>query len=906
MRPGPGRTLLLGALALLVLLVLSRVLVGFYTDLLWYREVGYTSTFWTRFRIGLGVRSVAGGLGAAVVFLNLWLVARNLGPVRVRRRYGNIEIAEQVPRRHVTGIMLAVALLGGWWLAELQFDDSAALAVISWLRGASWGLTEPVFGHDVSFYVFSLPVRLAALDYLILVTIWTVALVALGHVLVGGIRLEDNRPVLSDPARLHLAMLVATMLVLLGVRYGLGRYTLVVDGHGVGGALGYTDVRARLPAHWIMALLSVAAAGSLLYGAIRRTLMPPVIGLGGLVVAGIVIGTAYPAIVQKFQVEPNELSREAPYIRWNLEFTRQAYGLAGVERRRFPYRRQAIPARERLTPIAERFPLWDPAPLHRAYNETQSIFTYYRFPDVDYDRYGPPGDAYQVGISVREFDPDGLEPGSRTWQSLRLNPAYVRGMGAVVAPTHRTSEAADAPQLWVLNINPVTTSPAAPASLYLEQPGVFFGETMDDYVVVVPGRDSAFTGRAGVEYPGGVPLSSFLRVLAFAWRFGDETLLFSGDITRESRMVFRRSIHRRVQELAPFLTWDPDALPVIVDGRIVWLVDGYATTASFPLARADTLGRRPIRYLRNSVKAAVDAVNGAVAFYVVDAEDPLLATYARAFPALFQPLEEMPPALRRHLRYPELALLTQAKILQQYHLERAEAFYAGQDVWQLPQEPARAGVQPYGPLYALMPVPLENTVEYLALLPFIALGRQNMTAVLLARNDAQRYGQLTLVEFPRDQQVPGPAQVQAMIEGNPLISPELSLRRQRGSVVELGRVRVLPLDSAVLYVQPIFVSAEENPIPELWRVVASDGTDVRMAPTLGTAMAGLGLPVDPPEDGDSLRPGPTQGWPRESLDLLDRAESRLREGDWAAYGQLMQQLRELLERWIREAEVGPG
>jgi hypothetical protein len=205
-----------------------------------------------------------------------------------------------------------------------------------------------------------------------------------------------------------------------------------------------------------------------------------------------------------------------------------------------------------------------------------------------------------------------------------------------------------------------------------------------------------------------------------------------------------------------------------------------------------------------------------------------------------------------------------------------------------------------------MPVPLENTVEYLALLPFIALGRQNMTAVLLARNDAQRYGQLTLVEFPRDQQVPGPAQVQAMIEGNPLISPELSLRRQRGSVVELGRVRVLPLDSAVLYVQPIFVSAEENPIPELWRVVASDGTDVRMAPTLGTAMAGLGLPVDPPEDGDSLRPGPTQGWPRESLDLLDRAESRLREGDWAAYGQLMQQLRELLERWIREAEVGPG
>lgn len=896
MRRGPGRLLLVVGVALLLLLIAGRLGVGFFTDILWYREVGYESTYWRRLWIGLGVRSVAGLVGAAVVFGNLWLVARNLGPVRVRRRYGNIEIAEQIPKRYVTAIMLIVAVLGGWWLAGLQFDDRAALAVVSWLQRVDWGVVEPFFGRDVAFYVFSLPVRLGTLDYLILVAIWTVALVALGYVLVGGIRLEENRLWFSDPARIHLAALVAAMLVLLGVRYWVGRYSLVVDGHGVAGALGYTDARARLPGHWIMGLVSLVAAASLVYGAARKALLPPVVGLGALLMAGVILGTAYPALVQKFQVEPNELSREAPYIRWNLEFTRRAYGLHDIERRQFPYRTAAVPRAERLDPIMTRLPLWDIQPLQRAFNQIQTIYPYYRFPDVDYDRYGDPGEAWQVGVGVREFDPEGLDPGARTWQSLHLNPSYIRGMGVVVAPAHPTTTTAEAPELWVHDISPLVTDTGAPLALRLQQPSIFFGETMEDYAIVVPGRDSAFTGRAGVDFPDGVPLSSFLRVLAFAWRFGDETLLFSGDVTRQSRMVFRRSIQERVQELVPFLQWDDDPLPVVAEGRVVWLVDGYAVSASYPLARADTLGGARIRYLRNSVKAAVDAVTGTVTFYTMDAQDPLLRTYARIFPALFQPLEDMPAVLRRHLRYPERAFLTQAKILQQYHLERAEAFYAGQDTWQRPQEAAGAGgLQAYGPLYALMPVPLENSVEYMAILPFIAQGRQNMTAMLMARNDPQRYGGLILLEFPRDRQIPGPGQVQAMIEQDPIISPELSLLRQRGSGVDMGHLRVLPLDSSVIYVQPLYLSAAENPIPQLYRLVVSDGRNVTMAPRLAAAMAMLELPVQVRELPIS-RSGEPTGWPRQALDLLDRAESRLRDGDWAGYGELMEQLRQLLQR----------
>lgn len=900
----PGRLVLIAALALLVLLVLGRVAAGFYTDLLWYAELGYQSTFLRRLGIGLGVRGVAALVGAAVVFLNLWFVARHLGPVRVRRRYGNIEIAERIPRRHVIAVGTLVAVLGGWWLAQLQFSDSAALAVAAWARHVPFQVADPFFGHDAAFYVFTLPVLLRGVDFLILTTVWSLALVALGHVLVGGIRWEENRLQLNRPPRLHLAALLASMILLLGVRYWIDRYMLVVDGTGIGGALGYTDAEARLPAHWVMAGLAVVAAGLLVRGAWRASLVPPVVGLGALLLGAVLAGSVWPTVVQTFRVEPNELSREAPFIRWHMAFTRAGYGLEDLERQRFPYDPAATPRPERLEPLLARLPLWDPAPLRQTFNQRQSLRRYYHFPDVDYDRYGPPGDERQVGVGVREFSAEGLEDSDPTWQSLRLNPEYIRGLGAVVAPAHRSGNDG-APILWLRNIRPVVREAGGPAGLELNRPSVYFGESMEGYAVVVPGRDSAFTGEPGVDYPGGVPLSSFARVLAFAWRFGDQNLLFSGDVTRESRLIFRRSISERVDEIMPFVLWDSDPLPVVHGSRIVWLLDGYTDSETYPLSRALTMGSTRVRYLRNSVKAAVDAITGEVRFYVLDEDEPVLATYRRLFPALFRPLGAMPAELRRHLRYPELALLAHAEILQEYHVDRPEAFYAGQDVWARPQESAPSGgMVPYRPTYAMMPAPMSEDLEYLATVPFIASSRQNMTGLLVARNDPERYGELTLVAFPEDLQVPGPGQVQAMIEQDPVISPELSFLRQRGSGVDMGHLRVLPLDSSVLYVQPLFLSAEENPIPELWSVVVSDGQAVVMGRDFASAVAGLDVPVD--VDVAPRRPtAPTEGpgWSARALDLLDRAEDRLRQGDWAGYGQLLDELRRVLE----EAERGlPG
>jgi uncharacterized protein len=433
--------------------------------------------------------------------------------------------------------------------------------------------------------------------------------------------------------------------------------------------------------------------------------------------------------------------------------------------------------------------------------------------------------------------------------------------------------------------------------------------------VVIPGRDGDFTGQAGFDYPRGIPLSSFLRVAAFAWRFGDETLLFAREITPDSRLVFRRPIRERVREIAPFLLWDEDPLPVLFEGRIVWLLDGYTFSSTYPLARPVTLGRTRTRYLRNSVKAAIDAVTGAVAIYQLDAADPILATYGRVFPGLFQPLDAMPEGLRRHLRYPELALLAQSEILQEYHLERVEAFYAGQNVWQRPQQATpRGGLRAYRPVRGLMPVPMEPGVEYLGAVPYIARGRQNMTALLLVRNDEPRYGELTLLEFPRDEQVPGPAQVQAMIEQDPVIAPELSLLRQRGSHIDMGKLRVLPLDSAVLYVQPFFLSADENPIPELWGIVVSDGRGISIGPSLQAAVAGLDRRARPPMAPDAPAREPVRGltvpeadrWPRQALEIIERADNRLRAGDWAGYGRAMDELRALLEGLNRETTRPEG
>lgn len=889
------------AIAALLLLVLLLGSAGarLYTDALWFGELGRSDIFRTRLLLTVLVRLVSGALAAVIVFTSLVLVLRRLGPVHVRRRYGNLEIAEQIPRPAVFAISALLAVLAGWWLSGLQFGGDVPLFAYAWLRRVPWGVSDPLFGFDLSFYVFTLPVLFRIIDLALLAVLWGGFLAAIGYGLVGALRVQRGRVEVDAGPRLHLAGLTATVLVLLALRLWLGRYTLLLAGNGFGGSIGYADVHARLPALAVSAVLALVAAAAVLWGARRRVWVPPAVALGAFVLFGLVGRAAWPALVQKLQVEPNQLAREDEYIQWNLEFTRRAFGLHDLARVPLHYRTAVAADWRTNAPLLETLPLWDPEPLRSAYTELQAPQRYYAFLDVDFDRYATGAAARQVAVGVREFQREGLPESSRTWHNLHLNPQFTRGFGAVIAPADESARGQ--PVFWLGGVSPIQRHPEAPPEVTLRDAAVYFGESSAGYVVLE--SDSA-------NAPG-VPLGSFSRVLAFAWRFGDQNLLFARGLSERSHVLFRRPVLERLGTLLPFLEWDPDPLPILHEGGIAWLVDGYTASGTYPLARPLAIeGTGTVRYLRASVKALVDASTGAVEVYAVEAEpDPILATYRAIFPGLIRDAGEASDALRAHFRYPALAMRVQGDVLEEYHLREPEAFYVGQDAWQLPQDVTTgSAARPFRPVYLSAQLPGAGEPEFLAVLPFIARQRQNLTALLAARNDPPHYGELVLLELPRDEQIRGPGQVQSLIEQQPAISSQLSLWRQRGTSVDIGRLRIVPLDSTLLYVRPLFLTAlnQEGAIPQLQRVIVSDGANVEWGETLDEAIARLyagtaaaTIPAADAPTAAAAAAAPSADWPAEALRLYDEAQARLREGDWAGYGAALSRLREILQQAAR-------
>ena len=888
----------LAAVVLVVILILGRVVVGFYTDALWFAQAGYASVFWTRFNTFLIAKASAALFCGLFVLANLWYVTRQLGPVHVRRRYGNLEISEQIPRRLVTVGMFVASVLAGWWLAGVKFGGGLSINVLTWLHREPWGLVDPLFKKDVSFYLFALPFYYQLLDLLLLVILWSMVLSFLGYAIVGNVRVHENRLEVDHNARAHSLILAASLLVLLGARFWLGRYAVLLNGTGFNNGIGYTDVHARLPIQGALAVLSAVSGGALVFSALRRRWTPAFVAIGVMIVVGIGGGILYPDFVQKFRVDPNEFRFEEPYIKWNMQFTRIAYGLNKVQRQPYAYKRISAEPTELAARLHE-IPVWDLEPLQTAYNQLQAFFPYYHFADVDYDRYQTPGGLQQVAISVREFLSTGLGENARTWLNLHFDKKYIRGVGAVVTPA-AVRDTSGEPPLWMSNVNPIQLSADAPESLKLQDPSVFFGETTNDFAIIRP--------DAGLQAPAtAVPLSNVLRVAAFSWYFGDKNLLFTGGLTNGSSIVYRRNILDRVRTLAPFVVWDEDVYPVIGNGHIIWVVDGYSSSTSFPLSRpadVERIGRT--RYLHNTVKATIDAATGETRLYRYDEKDPITATYASAFPGLFTPGSRMPADLQKHVRYPALLLHEQAEMFGHYHLETADAFYRAEDVWQLPQTTDATGnaSQTFRAVYQMMTLPGQQHDEYVLTAPYIARQRQNMTAMLIARNDAPHYGELLMIELPRNQLISGPMQVHAIVEQDPGISPQLSLWRQAGSDVNIGHVRVVPVGNGFLYIMPLFLSAQGSPIPELQRIIVSDGGRVAMASTLADAVVGLygaSAPAAPSVAGAAApatvpTAATTLVSARRALDLLDAAERALRAGDFAAYGARINELKRFLQQ----------
>jgi uncharacterized membrane protein (UPF0182 family) len=903
-----GRLLVALVVAIVALVTGARLAASALIEILWHGQTGYVSVFWKRALWQWGIRTVAGALVAAAAFLNLRIVSGTLGGIQIKRRFGNLEISEQLPRSYVFWAMIGIAgLLGLWFGAAVP--GSVGIQALLLANGSTWGLSDPVLSRDIGFYVFWVPVLGSGVTFALVVTFLLFTLATGGYAATGALRWDNGRLVTHDVARVHLGALVAVFLLLLGCRLYLGRFLLLLDGSSnVQGIFGYADAQARLPALQTMTVVCVLAAVGALWSSWHNRGIAMIVTLLAAMVASFVIGQVYPAMVQRFRVEPNELEREAPYIGYNMEFTRRGFGLDALERRPFDLGPNDpvdwVSAARQFAGL----PMWNQGTLLTTYRELEARFPYYDFTDVTVDRYPSAEGPVPVAVAVREIDPAGIQ--DPNWQNLHLRERYIAGLGAVASlAASRTEEGR--PPMALSGIPPDTTTVIPrPLGLGLSRPQIYFGSRPQRHAIINP-SDVQFLapdgtpGQAGVDYPEGIRLSSPLRTLAIAWRFRDANLLFASEVGSESRFIYRRLVLERVAAVAPFLRYFQSPYPVVSNGRVVWLVEGFTATRAFPLASAhDRPGRRALSYVRNSVKVTVDAVSGAMHFYRVPVHDPLADAYERAFPDLFRPIEEMPGDLRRHVRYSRELLSLQAQVLLQYHQETAPAFHGQQDVWALPNELAQGtSPVPYRPEYGIWTLPGESEPRFNLTTVFVPAGRQNLTAILVARTDDAGVPELVRYDVPVDDQVAGPRQIEALVEQDPMISQQFSLWRTGGSEVWTGHLHLVPSGRRILYVEPVFLAAEADAIPELRRFVVSDGRRVAMTETIAQAIetfSGNDLATDQ-TPGETVSVRPSGQLPRAALDLLERAESLLRVGDWAGFGAALAELRALL----REA-AGPS
>ena len=898
-----GGRLVVALVALAGLLLLAgRLTATAFTEVLWHAEAGYLGTFWTRVLWQWGARVVGGLLVGGLVFLNLRVVSATLGGIQIKRRFGNLEISEQLPRSYVMWTMAgAAALLAVWFGAAVP--SSTGLQVLMLVHGGPWGVTEPFLGRDVGFYVFWVPVLGSLITFALVVAFLLFTLATAGYAATGALRWGRTRVIAQDRARVHLGILLGGFFLLLALRLWLSRYLLLLDGSSpVQGIFGFADAQARLPGLQTLVVICTAAGFLIAWAAWKNLGGPLVAAVVTTVVAALVIGQFYPAVIQRFQVEPNELDRETPYIQENLAFTRMGFGLDALVRERFVFRPDdpvdwALAARQFAG-----LPVWSRGALLTTFRQLEARFPYYDFPEVSIDRYRTTsGDPVTVALSVREVDPAGIQ--DPNWQNLHLRERYVAGVGAVAtAAATRTPEGR--PTMLLSGIPPEVAGDAAGIlGLALERPQVFYGARPQPHAVVNPGDDQFLApdgspGAAGIDFPQGIHLSSWLRKAALAWRFCDANLLFAAEIQRDSRFIFRRRVMDRARAVAPFLRFPEFPYPVVADGRIVWVMDGFTGTRAFPLSSTHELQfLRPVTYARNSVKVTVAAVTGRVDFYRVPIDDPLADAYQAAFPGLFKALSEMPVVVREHLRYPQELLKLQAQVLLQYHQETAPAFHGQQDVWALPNELAQGtSPVPYQPEYGLWRLPGEDEPRFGLTTVFVPAGRQNLTAILVARTDTFGVPELRLFDVPVEDQVPGPRQIEALVEQDPVISQQFSLWRTGGSEVWTGHLHLVPVGRRLLYMEPVFLAAEDDAIPELRRFVVSDGVRVSMTEDLAGALSALaGYAVSPSGAAVAGATLPPMGaWPSAALELLDRAEARLRQGDWPGFGQALEELRTFL------------
>ncbi len=906
----PRWLLIVAALAFIALFAWPAWAV-FYTDWLWFQALGYQTIFSTVLMTKVALGFSAGLLAAAFIWLNFKLALRQsqAPPPRAEQRFLNIE-GQQIPAPDLAQLVGRLALPAA--LAVGAFIGlSAWSAWAVWLRyrhQTPFGEADPIFGRDIGYYFFTLP----ALETLASLLLTLVGISLIGAAAIYAARgaetfIKLREIELGHGPRTHLLTLVAALFLVLAGQTYLSIPNLLYSTSGPMAGASYTDLNATLPLLYaqvcVAVLVAVLAAASFLRA--KTGLLWAGLGLYVLTIA---VGSVYPALVQRFSVGPNELVKETPYITHNIAATRKAFGLDHVEERELPG--DAVLTAKDIQenrPTINNIRLWDQRPLLDTFSQLQEIRTYYDFQSVDNDRYRINGALQQVMLSARELATASLP--NRNWINEQLT--FTHGFGLTLGPVNQVTPEG-LPVLFVKNIPPVSSAPA----LKVDRPEIYFGELSNDRVYVKTtakefnypaGEENVFASYAGA---GGVSIASTWRQMLFASRFGDLKLLLSNDLTPESRVLYVRNIKERLAQVAPFLTFDSDPYLVISEGRLFWIADAYTESNRYPYSQPVN----GINYIRNSVKAVVDAYEGDVRLYLADERDPLIQTWARIFPGLLKPLGEMPADLRAHLRYPEDIFRLQAEVYSTWHMSQPQVFYNKEDQWSvvtMTEKQGAAEAQPMDPYYTIMKLPSEQAEEFLLLLPFTPKSKDNLAAWMVARADGEHYGRLLVYRFPKQKLIYGPKQIVGRINQDPEISRQLSLWNQRGSEVIFGTLLVIPIKESLIYVQPLYLRAETGKIPELKRVIVAAENRIAMEPTLEaslarvfgtaapvanaqapTANAGAPLPAPPGGDNESLAAQAKQHY--------DRAIQAQRDGDWARYGEELKQLGAVLEQMSKQ------
>ena len=808
-----------------MLFVVANVAKSIYVDWLWFDSVSYGSVFRTIVFWKVSLFAAGAAASALVIGLNIWL-ARRFAPEGVEESFIE-EVDPQAIRRIVT-----IALVAATLFLAVIFGSVAGGAwetILLWTNGVSFGATEPAFGRDISFYLFDMP----ALHFFQVWALWLVIVSAAAAGAVYGLTLSLQRFELNITRgmRIHLSILVGLILLLIAFGTRLGIWDLATSPGGLIAGATYADMNARVPVRWVLAIIAALAgvtviANAFLFSGYRL----PIFVIGLWAVTGLVGGAIYPSIVQRTVVDPNQLEKERSFIARNIEWTRRAYGLEGIVETTFPAEPATTIEEIEANPATiSNIRLLDARPLRDTFNQLQSLRPFYFFNDVDLDRYEIDGAPRQVMISARELDIRRVQNPNWTQRRLQLT----HGFGAVIAPVNKVT-AEGQPELLTKDIPPVgDVIPISP-----DGARIYFGELTSQYVIVNTSEDE-FDFPVGESFEPtnykpdrGIRLSNILRRFTLAWDLGDTNVLISGRIGSGSRLLMNRSLRDRISEVAPFLTLDSDPYLVVQDQQLLWIQDAYTTSGRFPYSQP----AGSINYIRNSVKITVDAITGDITFYLVDEEDPIVRTWAKVFPDLFTPFDEMPAFIRSHLRYPEDLFRLQAERYLKYHITNPDVFFIGEDIWNIPTEKFRQQEQPVDPYYVIMTLPGEEREEFVLILPFTPRNKQNTIAWLAGRSDGRFLGAMRAYRFPTDDLVFGPAQIEALIDQDTGISQQLTLWDQAGSEVIRGNLLMIPIGESFIYVEPIYLQAETGRLPELKRVVVANGNEIAMEPTFEAAL----------------------------------------------------------------------